>query len=299
MDRSSKRLRSSGHSGRRPGQPDRVQTGQGERDRGPGQESPAFYLVGTGPGGLEHLSGRALEVLEQAEIIAGYSTYLELIRPLLGDREIISSGMKKEVDRVRQALDRCLQGRTCALICSGDPGIYALAGLVLESCEQRGIRVVRPQEEDVSGITGVRLEVVPGIPSLAAGASLLGAPLTHDFAAISLSDLLTPWEVIENRLEAAARADFVIVLHNPKSKKRNWQLARACEIILAQRSPKTVVGIATKAMRPGQRTRIIPLEELHRAEVGMQSVVFVGSSQSRQYLEFMFTPRGYAEKYEI
>lgn len=199
------------------------------------------------------------------------------------------------------SLDRCLEGRKCALICSGDPGIYALAGLVLESCEKRGIRVFRTEDEGkgVTGNNGLQLEVVPGIPSLAAGASLLGAPLTHDFAAVSLSDLLTPWEVIENRLEAAARADFVIVLHNPKSKKRDWQLARACAIIMEHRSPKTVAGIVSKAMRPGQTTRILSLEELPQAEVGMQSVVFVGSSLSRQYLNFMFTPRGYAGKYDL
>ena len=145
----------------------------------------------------------------------------------------------------------------------------------------------------------MQVEVIPGIPALCAGASLLGAPLTHDFAAISLSDLLTPWEVIEKRIEAAARADFVIVLYNPKSKKRTWQLEKAQQILLAHRDSNTPVGIVVSAMRSEQDVRIVPLAQLHKAHVDMQTTVFMGSSQSSRYLDFMITPRGYARKYNI
>ena len=294
-------MRSSSDSGRRQGAAHRSQADLGQCDPGPGQKTPAFYVVGIGPGALEHLSGRALEVLDRVEVVAGYSTYLDLIRPLLTHQEIICSGMKQEVKRVNAAVDQCLKGRPCALICSGDPGIYALAGLVLESCEKKGIRVFRPRQplSAGTGCQNLRLEVVPGIPALAAGASLLGAPLTHDFAVISLSDLLTPWAVIEARLDAAAKADFVIVLHNPKSKKRDWQLAEAIRIIGRYRGEQTVAGIVTKAMRPGQSVHILSLPELAEAEVGMQSTVFIGSSQSRRYMDFILTPRGYAAKYEL
>jgi precorrin-3B C17-methyltransferase len=139
--------------------------------------------------------------------------------------------------------------------------------------------------------------VVPGIPALCAGASLLGAPLTHDFATISLSDLLTPWQLIEQRLEAAAKADFVVVLYNPKSKKRTWQLESAQKILLKYRDKLTPVGIVVSAMRTNQQVRIVPLVDLHREQVDMQTTVFVGNSTSSRYLDFMVTPRGYAKKY--
>ena len=145
----------------------------------------------------------------------------------------------------------------------------------------------------------LRLEVVPGIPALCAGAALLGAPLTHDFAAISLSDLLTSWELIEKRREAAAGADFVIVLYNPKSKKRNWQLGKAREIILRHRDKNTPVGIVSRAMREEQHIEIVTLGNMHTAEVDMQTTVFIGSSTSSEYMDFMVTPRGYAKKYKI
>jgi precorrin-3B C17-methyltransferase len=176
-----------------------------------------------------------------------------------------------------------------------------MAGLVFETCQIKGIAIVPPGSN--TGTTAdrnsLRIEVVPGIPALGAGASLLGAPLTHDFAAISLSDLLTPWELIEKRLEAAARADFVIVLYNPKSKKRHWQLEKAQEIILQHRDKNTPVGIVSRAMREQQNIEIVTLDSLHTAEVDMQTTVFIGSSTSSEYMDFMYTPRGYAKKYEI
>ena len=247
--------------------------------------------------------------------MAGYTTYIELIRPLIRDKTVISTPMKKEVDRVAAAIDIALQGTSCAIVSSGDPGVYAMAGLVFEVCQIKNILLISSQDRDDaktgSGMRnsqfrtpnsnkhGLNIEVVPGIPALCAGASLLGAPLTHDFAAISLSDLLTPWEVIERRLDAAVMADFVIVLYNPKSKKRNWQLDRACEILLKHRSGKTPVGIVSRAMRSQQSARITTLNELSSFPVDMQTTVFIGNSATFAFMNFMVTPRGYAEKYKL
>ena len=209
--------------------------------------------------------------------------------------------MTKEVVRVEAAIEQARAGKACAIVSSGDPGIYAMAGLVFETCKVKGIVIMpaasTPKAADDRNI--LRLEVIPGIPALCAGAALLGAPLTHDFAAISLSDLLTPWELIEQRLEAAARSDFVIVLYNPKSKKRNWQLGKAREIILRHRDKNTPVGIVSRAMRKKQNIEIVTLDDMHTAEVDMQTTVFIGSSTSNQYMDFMYTPRGYAKKYHI
>ena len=235
-------------------------------------------------------------MLAQADAIAGYATYLDLIRPLIGDRETISSGMTREVQRVEAAIERALEGCKVALISSGDAGIYAMAGLVLEMCAVRGIDVVPASSK---GQGALQIEVVPGIPALCAGAALLGAPLTHDFAAVSLSDLLTPWVTIEGRIDAAARADFVIVIYNPKSKRRDWQLKRAQEIIRQHRDDTTPVGIVMAAMRPGERIHITTLACLHTETVDMQTTVFVGNSTTRTVGDFMYTPRGYGKKYAI
>ncbi len=209
--------------------------------------------------------------------------------------------MTQEVERVEAALERALVGKSCAIVSSGDPGIYAMAGLVFETCKTKGIPIVPPafRGDKPADRKVLTVEIIPGIPALSAGASLLGAPLTHDFAAISLSDLLTPWELIEKRIDAAAGADFVIVLYNPKSKKRSWQLERAQQIILKHRSPSTPVGIVVGAMRQNQNIEIVPLDKLHEAYVDMQTTVFIGSTASIRYLGFMFTPRGYSEKYNL
>jgi precorrin-3B C17-methyltransferase len=247
------------------------------------------------------MSLKAVEVLKAVDYVAGYTTYIRLIRELVGDSRIISTGMKKEVDRVDQAIETAMSGRSCALISGGDPGIYAMAGLVFEICRQRGIHLARmgTKEELPASETALYLEIIPGIPALAAGAALAGAPLTHDFAAISLSDLLTPWEKIEKRLTCAAMADFVIVLYNPKSRKRDWQLGRAADLILEHRDGKTPVAAVTGAMRENQQIYFTSLDQMARAEVGMQTVIFVGSSASERYLDFLFTPRGYGLKYSI
>ena len=276
---------------------DRAQAIFPQRD---GRHRPnQLYIVGIGPGSLEHLTLRATEVLQSVACVAGYSLYLDLIQPLIAGKQTLRSGMMKEVQRVEAAIEAAMSGKTCALVSSGDPGIYAMAGLVFETCKIKKIPVLPlrgRQDGSRSGLT-LEVEVVPGIPALCAGAALLGAPLTHDFAVVSLSDLLTPWSVIAERLEAAARADFVIVLYNPKSKKRDWQLSKAQEILLSHRDPATPVGVVVGAMRANQDVQIVALRDLHLSKVDMQTTLFVGSRSSDRYLDFMFTPRGYMAKY--
>jgi precorrin-3B C17-methyltransferase len=245
------------------------------------------------------MSNRAAQVIREADCIAGYTTYIDLIKNLVGDKKIISTGMMKEVDRVEQAIDAALSGKSCALISGGDPGIYAMAGLVFEICAAKGIKIFRPSAGAKADRKGLELEIIPGIPALAAGAALVGAPLTHDFAAVSLSDLLTPWEKIEKRLSCAAMADFVIVLYNPKSKKRDWQLARARDLILEHRAGETPVAVVTGAMRENQHISFSRLDQIDAADVGMQTVLFIGSTASLRYMDFMFTPRGYTKKYDV
>ena len=288
-------MRSRSLAGDKPGTTDRSQTEDSQRH--PGRGSRCLYIVGIGPGDPEHMSQRAVQVLEQVEAVAGYSTYIDLIRPFIQGKQIVSTAMKKEVDRVSAALDIALAGTSCAIVSSGDPGVYAMAGLVLEMCRKRAIAI--GESESNAATDRLSIEVVPGIPALCSGASLLGAPLTHDFAAISLSDLLTPWEKIETRLEAATRADFVIVIYNPKSRRRADHLTRAQEIMLAHRDPSTPVGIVTGAMRDNQRVTLTSLGELHQADVDMQTTVFVGNSTTFTYDGVMVTPRGYAEKYDM
>lgn len=247
------------------------------------------------------MSRRAHDALQCADAVFGYTTYIELIRPLIGDKTVVATPMKKEVDRVEAAIEAALTGKSCAVVSSGDAGIYAMAGLVFEMCREKQIPIIAAENQagDVDVVNGITIEVVPGIPALAAGAALLGAPLTHDFAAISLSDLLTPWETIERRLAAAAEADFVMVLYNPKSKKRDWQLRKAQEIAMQHRDGETPVGIVTGAMRDNQQIHIVPLKELHTAPVGMQTTVFIGNSTTFSYGGRLVTPRGYKRKYTL
>jgi precorrin-3B C17-methyltransferase len=314
-------MRSISDSGSQKRRTDRSQTIDSERHRGCGQNT--LYIVGIGPGSADHLSQRALDVLDSVDTVVGYTTYIELIQPLIKDKRIVSTGMTKEIERVQKAIDIALAGNSCAIVSSGDPGIYAMAGLVFEMCRKLNLFINPPYSSILSGRsltaktdlsgrsltakadepedekTSLHIEVVPGIPALCAGASLLGAPLAHDFAAISLSDLLTSWETIERRIEAAAGADFVIVLYNPKSKRRTDHIIKAQKIILKYRDKMTPVGIVTGAMRKNQDVKIIPLKELHFAAVNMQTTIFIGSSVSVKYLDYMITPRGYDEKYNF
>lgn len=235
-----------------------------------------------------------------ADTVVGYGMYVDLIRDRIAGKTIISTGMTREVQRVEAAIETALKGDRVALVSSGDPGIYAMAGLVFEMLAARGIEAISALKAAEAPVKqAFTIEIIPGIPALCAGAALLGAPLTHDFAVISLSDLLTPWDVIEKRITAAAKADFVIVIYNPKSKKRHWQLDKAQQLILQHRSGRTPVGVTTKAMRPQEEVTVTTLGALHRAEVNMQSTVFIGNGTTTRWKEFIYTPRGYGKKYVI
>jgi adenosylcobyric acid synthase len=225
----------------------------------------------------------AREAIESADTVVGYQTYLDLIKPLLAGKEVVSSGMTREVERCREALRLAAEGRTVALVSSGDAGIYGMAGLVLELSPPENIEVV----------------IVPGVSAVQAAAAVLGAPLMHDFAVISLSDLLTPWELIEKRLAAAAAADFVVALYNPRSKGRVRHIERARELLLASRSPQTPVGIVRNACREGEVKILSTLAEMPLDSIDMFSLVMVGNSAT--YVDGqmrMVTPRGYSVRRE-
>ena len=246
----------------------------------------SLTVAGLGPGALDLMAPRARTALEQAEVVVGYRTYLDLVSDCLNPAsEVISSSMMQEIDRCRKALELAEQGRRVVLVCGGDPGIYAMAGLVFELA-----RSVDAQ---------VAIDIVPGIAALNSCAAILGAPLMHDFAAISLSDLMTPWEVIERRLEAVAPADFVVVIYNPKSKKRTDQIVRAREIMLQHRSPATPVGIVSGATREHETVRLTTLGTMLDEEIGMQTTVIIGNSQTFVWRDRMVTPRGYSKKYGL
>lgn len=246
-----------------------------------GQNQGRIWVVGIGPGGALDMSLRAIQALSAADVIVGYRTYLDLIPEYLGGKVVVGSEMTEEVDRCREALDLALSGKRVAVVSSGDPGIYGMAGLILEL---------------VCGTEGgerVPIEVIPGITAASAAASLLGAPLMNDFAVISLSDLMTPWRVIEERLQSAAAGDLVTVLYNPRSRKRTWQLEHAREIFLRHRGAETPVGIVRAARREGERVFLSTLGDLPQEEVDMLSTVIIGNSQTRVINGRMVTPRGY------
>ena len=237
-----------------------------------------LYAVGLGPGGADGMTLRARDALEKSDVIVGYTVYIDLVREQFPGKEYRSTPMRKEVDRVRLALSIASEGKTVAMVCSGDAGVYGMSGLC---------------EELLSEYPGVALETIPGVSAVLSGAAILGAPLMHDFAVISLSDLLTPWEKIEKRLLMAAEADFVICLYNPSSHKRHDYLARACDLVLQYASPETVCGIAKNIGRDGEETQVLTLEKLRDTEVDMFSTVFIGNSQTKIINGKMVTPRGY------
>ncbi|KJU82901.1 cobalt-precorrin-3B C(17)-methyltransferase [Candidatus Magnetobacterium bavaricum] len=242
-----------------------------------------LYVVGIGPGAIEHMSQRALEVIRQCECVVGYTTYVGLIDGLVGGKEVYSTAMTQEVDRCNKAIALAAEGRSVAVVSSGDPGIYAMAGLILEL---------------LNGRRDIDVEIVPGIPALCASAARLGAPLMHDFACVSLSDRLTSWELIEKRLHAAADADFVIVLYNPKSKGRSTHINTARDIILRYRAEGTPVGIVKGAMRENEVVVITDLSRMLNHDIDMHTTVIVGNSQTLHINDFLVTPRGYKEKKE-
>lgn len=245
-------------------------------------------MIGLGPGDECLLAPQARQVIADADAVVGYTGYVKLVpQELLEGRDVFSTGMMGEVERCRKAVEAAASGRNVVMVCSGDPGIYAMAGLVMELLEAGDL------------FDKVDFAVVPGIPAFSAAAALLGAPLMHDFASISLSDLLTPWEKIEKRLEAAASADFVIAIYNPRSKKRAGHLGEAVEILKKYRTGTTPLGIVNRAYREGQQVRVATLDSLDVNDVDMQTVLIVGNSTTREVAGKMLTPRGYANKYDI
>ncbi len=240
-----------------------------------------LYVIGMGPGGGEQLTPQARQALEESAVLCGYTAYLELAREFQAGKELISTPMTRELERCRLALERAAAGQTTALICSGDAGVYGMAGPVLQLAEE---------------FPEVDVEVIPGVTAALAGAALLGAPLIHDFAVISLSDLLTPWPVIQRRLDCAGAGDFVVCLYNPMSKKRRDHLRRACDILLKHRDGDTVCGWVKNIGRVGQEKRLLTLAELREEQVDMFTTVFIGSQSTREIAGRMVTPRGYEAK---
>lgn len=240
------------------------------------------FVVGLGPGGAAGLTGEACAALDAADVLCGYTVYIDLIRPLYPGKECHTTPMTKELDRCRWALQTAAQGKTVALVCSGDAGVYGMAGPLLELAGE---------------CPGVEVAVVPGVTAALSGAAVLGAPLMHDFCVISLSDLLTPWAVIEARLRAAAAGDFAVCLYNPSSRKRADYLQRACDILLAAgKSPDTVCGWVKNIGRAGQCHQLATLAALRAQQVDMFTTVFVGNSATRALNGRMVTPRGYENK---
>ncbi len=270
--------------------------------------SPKLYIVGTGPGGIAHITPYAQNAIRKSDVIVGYSTYLDLIQELIKDKEIFSTGMTQEIDRCKKAVELAIQGKTVSVISGGDPGIYAMAGLVFEILKSRnwevGNKKWKIENNQSKTLTSqfllptshFSIEVIPGVSALNACASRLGAPLMHDFVVISLSDRLTPWELIEKRLEAASIADFVIVLYNPKSKGRAEHINKARDIILKHRSPETPVGIVKAAMRGDERVITTNLKNVLDYDIDMQTTVIIGNSQTFVWNGWMITPRGYERR---
>ena len=239
-----------------------------------------IYVTGLGPGAADQMTIRARNVLEHCPVIIGYTVYIDLIRDEFPDKTYLSTPMRKEADRCRMAFAEAEKGQDVAMVCSGDAGIYGMAGLICE--------IGRDYPE-------IGIEIVQGITAASGGAAVLGAPLMHDFAVISLSDLLTPWEKIERRLDAAAAADFVICLYNPSSRKRADYLERACEIVLKHKKGDTICGIVRNIGREGESCEILSLEQLREKKVDMFTTVFIGNSATMELNGRMVTPRGYRD----
>ena len=237
-----------------------------------------LYVVGIGPGSHRGMTIAADEALREAEIIIGYSKYVELVRPYYPHKEYRDTGMTRETERCALALELAQDGKTVALVCSGDSSVYGMAGLIYELAGEN---------------SEVEIGVIPGVTAALSGGAILGAPLGHDFAVISLSDLLTPWETIEKRLRAGAAGDFCMSLYNPGSHKRTDYLQKACDILLETLPAETVCGLAMQIGREGETFRVLTLGELRDTTVDMFTTVFIGNSQTRVIGGKMVTPRGY------
>lgn len=236
------------------------------------------YVVGLGPGAGEQMTVRAEKILEACPVILGYTVYIDLVREQYPEKKFLSTPMKQEVKRCQMAFEEAVKGQDVAMVCSGDAGVYGMAGLIFEIGKEY------PE---------IQIEVVPGITAASGGAAVLGAPLMHDFAVISLSDLLTPWETIEKRLHAAGIADFVICLYNPSSKKRADYLQKACDILLQYRDVGNICGYVKNIGRKGESYQLLSLKELRDTKVDMFTTVFIGNSRTMELNGRMVTPRGY------
>ena len=224
---------------------------------------------------------RAANALQSCDVIVGYTVYVDLVKDHFPGKEFLTTPMRKEIERCQLAFDEAEKGKNVAMICSGDAGVYGMAGLMLEIGE---------------GYPQISVEVIPGVTAATGGAAVLGAPLIHDFALISLSDLMTPWEKIEKRLLCASEADFVICLYNPSSRKRHDYLQKACDLMMQHKSPETVCGTVQSIGRDGQTMQVMTLKELRDTQVDMFTTVFIGNSQTRNINGRMVTPRGYANE---
>lgn len=237
-----------------------------------------IYVIGLGPGGMDQMTPRAAAALEESDIITGYDVYIDLIKSSFSHKKLISTPMKKETERCMTAVRKALEGYVVSMVSGGDAGVYGMAGIMIE--------LAAPYPD-------IEIEVIPGITAACSGAAVLGAPLMHDFAVISLSDLLTPWEKIEARLAAAAQADFVICLYNPSSSKRHDYLAKACDIVLRYQKNELAAGIAKNIGRDGETWELMTLAELRNKKVDMFTTVIIGNSQTKIINGRMVTPRGY------
>lgn len=237
-----------------------------------------LYVVGIGPGECDKMTLEAERVLKSCDVIAGYSVYVDLIKELFSGKEYIVTGMRQEEERCDMALKAASEGKKTAVVCSGDAGVYGMAGLLME------MGVNYPD---------VEVRVVAGVTAALSGGAVLGSPLGHDFAVISLSDLMTPWEKIEERLKFAAAADFVLCIYNPSSRKRKDYLQRACNILMEYKSAETVCGYVQNIGREGENYKILSLAELKNTQVDMFTTVFIGNSQTKKIGNQMITPRGY------
>ena len=253
------------------------------------EKTGKIMLVGLGPGSHDYLTARARAAIAEADTVIGYATYIRLVADLLEGKEVIKKAMTEELDRAIEALDRARQGKKVALISSGDAGVYGMAGPTFEVLFQAGWT---PDSD-------IEVEIVPGASALNTCASLVGAPLTHDFCAISLSDLLTSWPTIARRLDAVAYADFVVALYNPKSGRRTGQILEAQRLFLRHRDRETPVAVVKSAYRPKQRIEFTTLEKMHEADIGMLTTVLIGNSNTFVKHGLMITPRGYANKYDV
>ena len=243
--------------------------------KGPGM----LYVIGIGPGGADQITPRAEAAIGRSTLVAGYALYIDLIRDLVAGKKVIRTAMRGEVERCRKAIEAAVSGETVSVVSSGDAGVYGMAGLVYQLCAELAV--------------AVQVEVIPGITAATSAAAILGAPLTHDFAVISLSDLLTPWEEIESRLDLASKAGFVIAIYNPVSKKRADFLKKACSIVSRNLGEGTACGYVKNIAREGQVCRVLTLKELASAGIDMFTTVIIGSKNTRIISGKLVTPRGY------